>query len=130
MLNTVLPTYCLKWTLLSLSSFSYRPISQGESPILGLKPKRSYSLPGTPIEGLYSTNPPKKSQSGSATSTTKARRNLVSTRLSTPTRGVAREGVRVTRSMSREQQEKKELKEREEEIKMETTPTEESTNGN
>lgn len=106
----------------------YRPISQGESPILGLKPKRSYSLPGTPIAGLYSTNPPKKSQSGSAgTSATKTRRNLVSTRLSTPARGVAREGVRVTRSMSREQQEKKELKEKEED-KMETTPTEESTN--
>jgi E3 ubiquitin-protein ligase TRIP12 len=68
----------------------YRLVGQGQPS--GLKPKRSYSLPATPFE---STQPKRLSTSGNGGGT-KSRRTKLSS--------LSKEGIRVTRSMSREQQ--------------------------
>ena len=83
----------------------YRLIGQGQSSMLASRPKRSYSLPATPLDPT--TTQPKRLHTASAGSSgPKARRHLAATKLTTPSLISAeiQEGVRVTRSMSREQQ--------------------------
>lgn len=73
--------------------------------MLASRPKRSYSLPATPLD-TTPTQLKRLHTANAGSSGPKARRNLVSSKLTTPslTSTELQEGVRVTRSMSREQQ--------------------------
>lgn len=83
----------------------YRLIGQGQSSTLASRPKRSYSLPATPLDATI-TQPKRLHTASAGSSGAKARRHLAATKTVTPslTSTEVQEGVRVTRSMSREQQ--------------------------
>lgn len=84
--------------------YRYRLVNQGQSS--SSKPKRSYSLPASHYESSSAPHPKSSSvsntASSSSSSSSKARRNLSG---GGATGKVSPEGLRVTRSMSREQKE-------------------------
>lgn len=84
-----------------LTFFRYRLVNQGQSS--SSKPKRSYSLPTSHYESSFH---PKSISSGTASSSSfssKSRRNLTGGGGGGAGK-ISPEGLRVTRSMSREQQ--------------------------